>query len=50
MIAISTSPCIHPFCSIPAWIIYLYTGLAVAAIGAVVTILVLQVRKQKRIL
>ena len=37
-----------PFFSIPPWIIYLYTGLAVAALGAVVTVLVLQQRKRKQ--
>jgi hypothetical protein len=50
MITISTSSCIMPFCSIPPWIIYLYTGLAVAALLIVVTILVLEKRKRKTIL
>jgi hypothetical protein len=49
MITISTT-CIFPFCSIPPWIIYLYTGLAVAAVLMVVTILVLEQRKRKPIL
>jgi hypothetical protein len=31
MITISTSPCILLFCSIPPWILYLYTGLAVCS-------------------
>ena len=43
--AISTPLCILLFCSIPPWIIYVYTGLAVAAILVVVTILVLEQRK-----
>jgi hypothetical protein len=47
MITISTSSCILPFCSIPPWIIYLYTGLAVAAVLIVVTILVLERRKHR---
>jgi hypothetical protein len=42
MMAISTPLCIFPFCSIPPWMIYLYTGLAVAAVLVVVTILVLE--------
>jgi hypothetical protein len=45
MMAITTPSCILPFCSIPPWIIYLYAGLAAAAILAVVTILVLEKKK-----
>jgi len=36
-----------PFFSIPPWIIYLYIGLAVAAIGVVVTIIVLDQRRRR---
>jgi hypothetical protein len=43
--AISTPSCVLPFCSIPPWIIYVYTGLAAAAILVVVTMLVLAQRK-----
>jgi hypothetical protein len=42
MMAISTPSCILLFCSILPWIIYVYTGLAVAAILVVVTTLVLE--------
>ena len=54
MIAIAslstTSPFPFPFFSIPSWIIYLFTGLTVAAVGAVITILLLEQRKRKAIL
>jgi hypothetical protein len=41
-----SNPCSFPFCHIPPWIIYLYIGLAVAAISVVVMILVLDQRKR----
>jgi hypothetical protein len=52
MIAFSTlsTTCIFPFCSIPPWIIYLYTGLAAAAVAVIVTVLVLDQRKRKTVL
>jgi len=42
-------PCTHTLCfipSIPSWIICMYTGLAVAAVAIVVTILLLDRRKR----
>jgi hypothetical protein len=50
MIAFSTlsTTCIFPFCSIPLWIIYLYTGLAAAAVAVVTAVLVLEQRKRKQ--
>jgi hypothetical protein len=50
MITISTSPCILLFCSIPPWLLYMYTGLAVAAVGIVVAVLVLERRKREQTL
>jgi hypothetical protein len=54
MIAISslstTSPFALPFFSIPPWIIYLYTELAVAAVAVVITVPVLEQRKRKTVL
>jgi hypothetical protein len=46
----TTSPFAIPFFSIPPWIIYLYTGLAVAAVGIVFAVLVLERRKRKQTL
>ena len=46
----TTSPFALPFFSIPPWIIYLYAGLAVAAVAVVITVLVLDQRKRKAIL
>jgi hypothetical protein len=43
----TTSPFAIPFFSIPPWIIYLYTGLAVAAVGIVFAVLVLGQKKRK---
>ena len=53
IIAISAQnlTCTHAFCfipSIPSWIIYPYTGLAVAAVAIVVTILLLDQRTLKQ--
>src|SRR5712692_4850762 len=39
-----------PFFYMPSWIIYLYTGLAVAAVGVVVSVLVLERRKRRQTL
>jgi hypothetical protein len=44
----TTNPFVLPFSSVPLWIIYLYTGLAVAAVAVVVAILVLEQRKRKQ--
>jgi len=46
----TTSPFAFPFFSIPMWIIYLYTGLAGAAVAGVITVLVLEQRKREKIL
>ena len=44
----STSPFPFPFFSVPPWIIYLFAGLAVSALGVVVTILALEQRKRRQ--
>jgi hypothetical protein len=42
-----TTPCNYPLSCIPSWIIYLYAGLAITAVGVVVTVLVLESRRRK---
>ncbi len=44
----TTSPFALPFFSIPPWIIYLYTGLAAAAVAVFIAVVILEQRRRKQ--